>query len=56
MERNVLNLENLTDRLRGVDAPLAETDVLVFHHESWKSRDTLILTAALAGLVLAWLA
>ncbi len=56
MERNVLNPMRLPDRLRGIDVPSTETDMLVFRYELWRGRDTLWLIAALAGLVLIWLA
>jgi energy-coupling factor transporter transmembrane protein EcfT len=56
MERNVLSPARLPDRLRGIDAPTTDTDLLAFQLEPWFGRDTLILIAALAGLVLAWLA
>ncbi|MDD3528481.1 MAG: hypothetical protein PHS77_01265 [Gallionellaceae bacterium] len=55
MERNSMKLRNLAALLASAGADLAGTTHYTLHHEAWRRRDSLLLAAALVGLLALWL-
>lgn len=56
MERNSLKLKDLTGMLNGVDMDRQGATEFTLRHETWRSRDSLVLAIALAVVVGVWLA